>query len=276
VSNIDPVDETVVETTIESPVTEAPEPDSGQAEGTGEATQEVSDFDVSQYSTEMVSVKVNGEDVRVPLSEALSGYQRQSDYTQKTQALAKASALSAALESNPEATLALLQQTYGKQAAQQLASAASPQGYDDGLDDDDPMTDQIRGMRAELQELRGIETNRSLDSTLAGLKAKYGDHFNEQELIQAATQRQIQTPAELESVFRDITFDKFFAVSQAQEQHASDQAAETVARQAAATAAAQAVSSGNGVAQTSAGAAPAIFDSFDDAFYAAAQAAGVQ
>ncbi|HEX8418576.1 MAG TPA: hypothetical protein VF638_01030 [Sphingomonas sp.] len=37
----------------------------------------------------VVTVKIDGEDVQVPLSEALKGYSREADYTKKTQALAE-------------------------------------------------------------------------------------------------------------------------------------------------------------------------------------------
>ena len=274
-SNIDTfVDETPA---VDAGIPENEAPDTvGQAGEQGEAIQEDDAFDVSQYGDKTVVVKVNGEEVRVPLSEALSGYQRQADYTRKTQELSRASALSEALEKNPEATLQLLQQTYGKQIGSQMAQAASASDPSDDWDADDPVAQEVRNLRAQVEELRGYETNRTLDSTLSGLKAKYGEHFNEQELIQAAAQRQIRTPGELESVFRDITFDKFFAVSQATEQHKVAQAAEAAARVAAKEGVSQVVSSGNGVAQTSTGVAAVKYSSFEDAFDAAVISSGYQ
>ena len=77
-------------------------------------------LDLDEYGSKTVVIKIDGEMVEVPLSEALAGYQRQSDYTRKTQELSKqkqdvqtASALAEALARDPQGTLNLLQQHYG-------------------------------------------------------------------------------------------------------------------------------------------------------------------
>ena len=61
------------------------------------------------------TVKVDGEDRQVSQSELLNGYQRQADYTRKTQELAvererlqQAETIAQALESDPEGTLKAL------------------------------------------------------------------------------------------------------------------------------------------------------------------------
>jgi hypothetical protein len=70
---------------------------------------------VEEYSNHRVPVKLDGEELQVPLSEAIAGYQRQADYTRKTQELSQqrdqfqfASALEAALERDPAATIDML------------------------------------------------------------------------------------------------------------------------------------------------------------------------
>ena len=82
--------------------------------------QEIEMLPVDEYGDKYVSVQVNGEEVRVPLKEALSGYQRQADYTRKTQELSEqrrqvqfGGALQEALQKDPTATLELLKQHYG-------------------------------------------------------------------------------------------------------------------------------------------------------------------
>ena len=77
-------------------------------------------LNVAEYSNHRVPVKLDGEELQIPLSEAIAGYQRQADYTRKTQELSQqrekiefASTLQAALENNPAATLSLLSQHYG-------------------------------------------------------------------------------------------------------------------------------------------------------------------
>lgn len=42
------------------------------------------EIDVAKMGNKQVTIKVNGEDVKIPLSEALAGYSRESDYRQKT------------------------------------------------------------------------------------------------------------------------------------------------------------------------------------------------
>ena len=76
-------------------------------------------LNLDEYADFRIPVKVNGEEVLVPLTEAISGYSRTQDYTQKTQALAaereavaQAAALQAALDEDPTATLAVLQAIY--------------------------------------------------------------------------------------------------------------------------------------------------------------------
>jgi hypothetical protein len=75
---------------------------------------------VEEYSNYRVPIKLDGEDLEVPLSEALAGYQRQADYTRKTQELAQqreqfqfATALQSALDNDPAATIDLLSKHYG-------------------------------------------------------------------------------------------------------------------------------------------------------------------
>ncbi len=59
----------------------------GEAEPEDQETTE--DTKTELDMTRTVKVKIDGEDVEVPLSEALKGYSREADYTKKTQALAE-------------------------------------------------------------------------------------------------------------------------------------------------------------------------------------------
>lgn len=257
------------EVATENPTTEAPDTEVGHAEVAGEAAQPDA-LDVTEYGSKLVPIKVNGEVEMVPLSEAINGYQRQADYTRGKQEVAEAAALKAALERNPEQTLSLLQQTYGKQEAARIADEVT----DDGFDPNDPVAQRLKAFESRMEAFDSWQMEQQLTRTLDGLKGKYGDDFNEQEVIQAAVSRQIEDPAELESVFRDLVFDKFYAQTQAQREAAQRQAAETAAREAAKTEAGQVVSSGNGVTPKAAGAPPETFDSFEAAFQAAKSAVG--
>ena len=75
-----------------------------QAE-TPELEQEL--FDYTEIADKVIKLQVDGEEVVVPVKEALAGYQRQADYTRKTQELSEqrkqvqyASALQEALQSD--------------------------------------------------------------------------------------------------------------------------------------------------------------------------------
>jgi uncharacterized protein YeeX (DUF496 family) len=77
------VEEVTPELESEGQVTEAIE----EIESLSE--QEIEMLPVDEFGEKYVSVQVNGEEVQVPLKEALSGYQRQADYTRKTQELSE-------------------------------------------------------------------------------------------------------------------------------------------------------------------------------------------
>ena len=68
---------------------------------------------------QMYTIKVDGEETQIPQSELVNGYQRQADYTRKTQELSaererlqQAEAIVSALESNPEETLKVLARSF--------------------------------------------------------------------------------------------------------------------------------------------------------------------
>ncbi|NNM74757.1 hypothetical protein [Enterovirga aerilata] len=85
-------DETPSET--EADDDEADEADDGDAEDDEGSEDEADDQDGEPKAAELkpdtpVTVKIDGKEVQVPLSEALAGYQRQSDYSRKTAELAE-------------------------------------------------------------------------------------------------------------------------------------------------------------------------------------------
>lgn len=64
--------------------------ESGQVDEMTEVTAETPEqeqelFDYTEISDKFVKLQVDGQDVVVPVKEALAGYQRQADYTRKTQ-----------------------------------------------------------------------------------------------------------------------------------------------------------------------------------------------
>ena len=87
-----PVDEEVVEETEEAEEVEeeAPEEEEGQAEEeTEEEVAEEEEYEVVAEEDLKYTVKVDGEELEVGIDELKNGYQRQADYTRKSQALAE-------------------------------------------------------------------------------------------------------------------------------------------------------------------------------------------
>jgi hypothetical protein len=85
------VDEEVVEDTEEAEEVEeeAPEEEEGQAEEETEEEVEEEEFDVVAEEDLKYTIKVDGEELEVGIEELKNGYQRQADYTRKSQALAE-------------------------------------------------------------------------------------------------------------------------------------------------------------------------------------------
>ena len=88
-----PVDETEVEETEEAEEVEEEAPESeeeGQAEEeTEEEVTEEEEFEVVAEEDLKYTIKVDGEELEVGIDELKNGYQRQADYTRKSQALAE-------------------------------------------------------------------------------------------------------------------------------------------------------------------------------------------
>ena len=92
-----PVDEEVVEETKEAEEVEeeTPEPESEEEEEEGQVEEETEEevdeeeYDVVAEEDLKYTIKVDGKDYEVDIEELKNGYQRQADYTRKSQALAE-------------------------------------------------------------------------------------------------------------------------------------------------------------------------------------------
>jgi hypothetical protein len=165
--------------------------------------QELDLFDYTEIADKVIKLQVDGEEVVIPVKEALAGYQRQADYTRKTQELSEqrkqvqyASALQEALQSDPAATLQLLQQQYGV--------ATQPQ-EDEWMD---PAEQQLRQLE---QRIAAFEQSKAMDEltrTIDTLQSKYGEDFDADEVVAKAL---ATGSTDLESVFKQITFDKVYS-----------------------------------------------------------------
>ena len=82
-------------------------------------TLETTDTEVIEEPGDLYVIKVDGEEQEVSLEELRNGYQRQADYTRKTQEISaerdrlqQAESIVAALENNPEETLQILAKSF--------------------------------------------------------------------------------------------------------------------------------------------------------------------
>jgi hypothetical protein len=163
-------------------------------------------FDVTEYGDKVVRLQVDGEEVVVPVKEALAGYQRQADYTRKTQEVSEqrkqlefAATLQDALQKDPENTLRLLNQQFGRTPM----TVATPE-------EDEYLTSEERQVRDLTSRLQALEQERAMDSlikTIDTLQEKYGDEFNADEVVFKANQLGI---TDLEAVFKQLAFDKVY------------------------------------------------------------------
>ena len=204
--------------------------DVGQAAGDGQpAEQQVearSYLDTDQHGDTYVRVKVDGEDVEVPLREALQGYSRTADYTRKTQALAQqrqgteyALAVQRALQARPKETLALLAGEYGVELGQSPPPQwrEQPSYYDDGLDEpttpaSDPITRRLEQQEQMLQQVSGQlaqrQANETLNTAIGGLQRKYQlDESTVRQVVSTALQANMG-PESFEMIYKNIAFDR--------------------------------------------------------------------
>lgn len=212
------------------------EADSGQVEADSGATPEPEApiLDTNEFADHHVVVKVDGNDVKVPLSEVTAGYQRQSDYTRKTQELAEqrqqlqwANAIAQALDNNPNETIKLLQQHYGVSAAEAQKIADNAVEQSEGSDGwVDPVEARVKELDSRIRQFEEEREYQRLEREVQRLQSTYGDDFDPQEVIGQAL---AMNNSDLEAVFKQMAFDKVRARVQATEQYSEQKAAEEAA-----------------------------------------------
>jgi len=194
----------LVEVSAEEPI------GSPVSEDVSEAQDTAPYLSVEEYSNHRVPVKLDGEELQVPLSEAIAGYQRQADYTRKTQELSQqrdqfqfASALEAALQRDPAATIDMLSNHYGisRQAAQDMVSE------DDGFDLLDPTEQKYKQLDKRIASFEEYQSKQQVEKEVSLLQQKYQD-FNIQEVVNAALR---SGSTDLEGTYKQIAFDKMMA-----------------------------------------------------------------
>jgi len=202
------------------------------------AEEEIELFDYTQFADNKVKLQVDGEEVIVPLAEAIAGYQRQADYTRKTQELSEQRkqahfgvALQQALEEDPSGTLQMLQEHYG---------AVQTSEDDEWLD---PAEQHLRQLEQRISSFEQARAMEELERTVDSLQTKYGDEFDPEEVVAKAL---AQGSSDLEAVFKQIAFDKVYAQAQVGKKKLAEESTRTQAKREAAI-----VSGGNSAKTTS-------------------------
>ena len=183
-----------------------------EAPAVAEDTTSYEYVDPSAFDGKYVKVKVDGEDVSVPFGEAIQGYQRQADYTRKTQELASqreqlgyAQTLQQALESDPQGTIDLLTRHYGATTANQMVAEANTEPQVPEFDD--PLEKRIWETEQRIHQYEQERANQQLQSEISRLQSTYED-FDPQEVIRIALKN---GSTDLEGTYKMLAFDRLRA-----------------------------------------------------------------
>ena len=149
------------------------------------------------------TIKVDGEQQQVSLEELQNGYQRQADYTRKTQELAaerqrlqQAETIVSALEADPHGTLTALGNALG------VEDTPVPRDDTSSWEDEDPTAQRVAHLEAQVARQAQTHRKQALDKEVSRLKGQYGD-FDEQVLFKHALDNKI---ANLEAAYTHMNF----------------------------------------------------------------------
>lgn len=150
-------------------------------------------IDVPEEPGDSYTVTVGGVEEQVSLEELQHGYQRQSDYTRKTQEVAaerdrlrQAEQIVTALESDPEGTLRTLAQSFDMD----LGQPASPSGDYNWEEDADPNAQKIANLEYRVAQSENRSRQEAIERQVMDLQETYGK-FDSRELLNHALQHKI-------------------------------------------------------------------------------------
>ena len=162
-------------------------------------------------STSDYTVKIDGQEQQVTLDELQNGYQRQSDYTRKTQELAsererlaQGEAIVQALESDPEGTISALAGAFGVGGGNQQIMPDQTE-----YEDLDPDEFRLRRIESSIEEQNRALRQQNLQKEVSTLRSKYdGIDFDEKALYAHALKNKINN---LDAAFTHMNWDKMQA-----------------------------------------------------------------
>ena len=173
-----------------------------------EATESTETVDNLETSTDVpqepaYTVKIDGEEAQVTLEELQQGYQRQADYTRKTQEIAaerdrlqQAEAIVSALEHDPEGTLQTLAHSFN------VAPITGQQVSDDEYAEVDPTQQKLAELEHKIARQEQMERVQRVEREVSTLQEKYGE-FNREELLNHALKNGIPN---LEAAYTHMRF----------------------------------------------------------------------
>jgi hypothetical protein len=249
---------------FEAPVEGGPA-ESGQTEYSPEQSETPSTPAAPEYlelddsiANRHVKVKVDGEEISVPLSEALQGYQRQAAFTRHSQELAEqrrehedALRLHQAMTQNPGLTIQILANRAQMSVEDYLG--LTPQQQRDAVADqepefDDPLERELhverRAREALEQRFAQREADEQLGRAVYGLQQQYGLNQDQVRAVVGQTMQMGLGIDYLPMVYQSMAFQ---AMQQAQAEQQAQQQQTEAQRQAAAAQASAVVGNGTGV-----------------------------
>jgi len=209
--------------------------------------------EVDDPDNRFVRVKVAGEDVEVPFSEAVRGYSREADYTRKAQEVAQARQeaeyginLQRALEANPAMTLQILAERHGINFAQQYGQQAPAPEEDEYTDPlERALADERRAREALETRITQREEDERLEKAVSGLRQQFNLSDEDlQAVIGVAYQGGFGVEA-LPMIYKTMAYDRLAARVQAAQAEQQRQQAETARRTQAKSQAGQVVQNGS-------------------------------
>lgn len=213
-------------------------------------------WDYTEFGDRLVTVKVDGVELQVPLKDAVAGYMRQADYTRKTQEVAaiqrEAEALRQFRESfqnDPAGVLAALRQAAGLEEG-------DTSNQDFGYETDPRIAQELSTVRAQLAEIQQERLMNEVRAEVQSVQSKYEDFDAEKVLPLAADRGLSVEEAYLLLKSRDLID------SQRKEQEARKRAEAKAKAEADKRAAAGLTAPSRGVRGTDGGAVS--FDKFED------------
>ena len=146
----------------------------------------------SEDSGPSFTVTVDGEQMNVSQSELINGYQRQADYTRKTQELAtererlaQGEAIVQALESDPESAVSALADAFGIRMGNQVSVP------EEEMEELDPEETRLRRIESAIEEQNRIQRQQNLQKEMNVLRDKYQADIDENALYSHALKHNI-------------------------------------------------------------------------------------